>query len=331
MTATKRSIGGGNEGEGGPLSDAAVISKPNPNSGRAQSDYRTRANASEQLPTSIASVADADESSVHQYTLIAEFNDYLFCRLLTTVNGVETVGESNYIVAKPGLFRKTEVDTDGEEVNGEIVTYAPDGIQGTKERENVEGGYSLFEHIYPSYTLGDRIYAAECEFTGLVNVQLIDLNTAGRSWKSIESGHKYFVIDDLDRDTFDCWEWNPIDKVAIIPDGAPGEDRYLVAKPMILRGSYWHDQQIGGTFYDAGDVDESGSHDYRDAGDNIEFDGIVEHQEIIPEWLDGSTFPNITVIEAEYIETGTGAYRNEIQAYWQDKNVGAHAFAEKFE
>ena len=304
-------------------SDATTLNLPDVHEGRSQSDYGARPETSEAIDPVNLPTSTTEQDPGRQFKILIDLDEMLVCHeLYKDSNGDEEEGDIFFYIAKPIELRKSTFDTDGDpNDDGFIVSLVSSG-----RRSKEANGYTLYQVVSPAYSIGSSVYAVAIENSGVSGATFIDINNDARHWVNEEPAHRYFIIDDLDRDTFDCWEWDPVTKTAIIPDGAPSDERYLVAKVPILRGTSWDQQTIDGITYDAGTVTESNSHDYREADDG----STTEDQEIIPVWLEGSTFPNITVIEAEFIETGTGAYRDGVQALWQDKNSGGHAFSEKY-
>lgn len=331
-----RNLGYGNDGRGGPGGDAAIINTTNPNLSRSQTTQSSPPTPPAPLPIANASVATADEFPVAQYLFQGEFEEYLIVHLLTVdaTTGDEVEGGTNITVAKPPQFRKSTIDTDGDEVNGEIVTYAPDelnNVQGSRKREfDSNGGpVILLEKIDPPYLPEDRIFAAESQSTGVTGVTFLDGNIQARRWVNIEPAFKYFQITNVDKDVFRCQEWD-----FALNAGAGGQkldaqgvllDEVLVAKQHDLRGSTWAGQTIDGIDYAVdGGGGEDDPHADRIGTDTAPFPDETEEQEVLPRWVNDAS-----IIRATYMVAGTGAFRGGVQAMW-DTGDTSRAFAEKF-
>jgi len=331
-----RNLGYGNDGRGGPGGDAAPISKPNPNDSRGQSPQSSPPTIPAKLPITNFTVVSDDDFSVAQFVFQGQFDEFVIGHAITETGGVEVESGSNVTIAKPPQFRKSVVDTGGVEVNGEIVTYAPDEtgkLQGTRKREFESNGtvITVIEKIDPPYFSGDRCYVAESQTTGISGISLIDINVQARRWKDIELDHKYFQITDVNRDTYTCQEWDFETNAQKLNAQSVLLDAVEVAKPHDLRGSTWDFTLNGSTLiegkqYDVdGGTAETDSFNARNGLDEAPNPDETEDQEVLPRWL-----VDVTIIRAAYIPNGTGAQLAGVQSVWQDTNDGGRAFAEKF-
>ena len=355
MAATTRNKGYGNDGKGGPVTDSSLGEFPNPNAGRTKGAQDSPPTTSVALPIVNATVAVGDEFSLGQYLFQGEFNELIVCHtLIEDEEGVETEGGRNVNIVKPPQFRKSVVDTAGEEVNGEIVTYAPDetgNLQGTRKREFEANGGTLIllERIDPPYLPDERIYAAEAQATGVTGLTLLAQNMQARRWKNILPAERYFQIAEINKDTFWGQEWDFATNAQKVDAEAVLLPRELIAKPHLMRGSVWDGVVVVPPAPDSDTVDsftanvnddvgvlpdpEENEYTIREVIINPESgQNTTEDQDVIPRW-----YPAITIIRAEPSELGTGAFRTipgdpagAVQAIWQDRNDGAHAFAEKF-
>lgn len=300
-------------------------------------------------------------TDVAKYIFKSALNDTISCNVVSIVEQDEVESGTRVNIAKPPHIRST-VDTDGEEVNGEIITYAPDELlnqQGTRKREFESNGgtVTLFEKIDPPYTADETIIAASVQASGVAGIRFQDLNVQARRWVNIEPRYKYFVIRSIHRDVFQCYEWDFTRNDApwkqggpkLKPDGVTLVDDVDVAKPTNLKGTRWSnaappagvgtEENPDGVEYvvDGSTDDNDGEHNARIATRDSDNPNTVENQEITPPWFDLDTIGInnakafwSTVIRAVRVDEGTGAFRNGIQAIWQDTNDGGHAFAEKF-
>jgi hypothetical protein len=306
-------------------SDATALSLPDVTEGRAQIDYGTRPNSEAFDPVLLGlGLLDTPPGRLFQIALVLD--DYIIGYEVTyDVDGEEVIDDANLtIIVKPPTLRKSEYDTDGEtDSDGFIVT----GVTGQRRsREDVVGGFTVYETIQPAYTTGERIHAIETDASGIPGINLIDINNDGRTWEPEEPDVQYFVIDEVDKDTFNCYVWNQRTKVAVIPEDS---STILIAKPVELQGTVWDGKTINGIDYDVnGGSTEADPFTTRDASDGNSANDEI--QDITPVWRSNTSGDDITVIQARYVPTGTGAYRNGEQSVWQDMNNGGHAFALRF-
>ena len=121
---TVRNIGGGNEGGGGPLSDAALLDTTNRNSNRSQADYGVRRTISPALPIIDPTTTTADDFSTSQYTFQSVFDD----RILVHTLDANGEGTTNIQVAKPfelRVFLEDQTLADGTVISRVSASLAP--------------------------------------------------------------------------------------------------------------------------------------------------------------------------------------------------------------
>ena len=306
-----RNIGGGNEGEGGPLSDAASLDVTNRNDNRSEADYGLRPNVVESLPIRNPTTTTADDFSTSQFLFQAELDDRI------TVHSFDANGEGtvNIIIAKPGELRVT-ID-DKVLADGTVISRV-----SANRRKITKGTLEYFEVVSPAYALDDLIYASITPATGIVGVTLIDLNTAARRWVPEEPKEQWFIVLDVNKDSLSCRRWDWATGAAIIPD--PDTGPIDVAKPIELRGTEWEGLVIAGVTYASTDgTAEVDGHITRNGDDGA----TDENQEIIPVYQEGVTTGS--KILGERSDTGTGAIRSAVELLWQDKNQGARAWSQE--
>lgn len=312
MTAVKRSIGGGNEGEGGPLGDAAPISKPNPNTGRAQTDNGVAPNVNETLPTTQAEATLDDDFTVAQFIFQAEFDDVLVAHAFDSA-GNEV--DENVFIAKPPALRVSIYEL--------IDGITKEGVPG--RRKILVGTLERFEILTQPYAVGDLIYGATSLTTGITGVARIDLNVDARYWIDEEPDEQWFIVIDTFKDVLQCRVWDWTSGAAVLPDPLDPnpEDPILVAKIAELRGSEWVGQTIAGVTYAViGGTAETDPHNERNGDDGA---GTDEDQEIIPVYLESLTTGYKFL--AKRCNIGTGAFHAGVESLWQAQ--GPNAWSKK--
>lgn len=310
MTAIQRNIGGGNEGEGGPLGDAASLDTTNRNDNRTQADYGIRPTVSEELPITPPTTSTAEDFSTSQYSFQTELDNSILAHSLDN-NGEGTV---NIQIAKPpelrvSIYERTLAD-------GTVITKESAG-----RRKLLKGTLERFEVIDRAYIKGDLIYAVVTPASGVSGVTLLDLNIDARRWINEEPTEQWFIVIEVNKDTLECRVWDWATGAAVLPD--PFEEdpgTITVAKPVDIRGSEWVGLTLAGVAYTSTDgTTETDGHTTRQG-----IGTVTEQQEIIPPYLEGVIIGS--KIKATRCDVGTGAFRNGIEALWQEH--GARAFSE---
>lgn len=314
---------GGPGGSGGPLGDAASLNIPDVTEGRNQIDYGTRNENNEAFTPANIRTTNTDSLETIKVIFQAQLDDLLLVKQ-SEDDDVFT------IIAKPPLLRKSEFDTEGEEnESGEILAYIGNGI-----RTKIVNGIEIQEEIYPSYVIGEDLFAFQVEDSGVTSINLQEINMGARRWEDRTPKTKYFRVLNIDRDTYDCREWD-----WLLNNGSGGEkvdaegnpvDETVIAKPVEIRGTFWDFTLNGGNEilniqYDV----QGGSEEGDSFTSRLSQNGTVEEDEdqiIIPPFATG-----VTIIRADYVPEGTGAYREGTQAIWQDCNDAGRAFALEFE
>ncbi len=281
--------------------------------GRTEADYGTRPDFIEAFPPTRLASSGLDLNPGRQFQVISIADEIIFANEVTLDEGVEVIGASIVFIAKPIDLRKSTYDGT---VDSDGFTLA--SVTASR-RSLIKNNLTLFEIIFPAYNVNDRIFAIESEGTGVTGITFLDLNNSSRVWINEEPRYKYFQIVDTDKDTHDCREWDFATNAQKIDSEGVLLPEVLVAKIHDLRGSTWAGNTIAGVAYTSTDgTGEGDGHETRQGVGTV-----TEQQLIIPEYLN-----NVTIIRASFVEIGTGAFRNSIQAIWEE--TSARAFSKAF-
>jgi hypothetical protein len=318
MTATQRNIGGGNEGEGGPLGDAAVIDTTNRNSNRGQADYGVAPTRSAPLPIIEPATTTADDFASSQYVFQGELND----RILVHTFDLDGEGTTNIQIAKPQELRVSVDDVVLED--GTIISR-----DNVNRRKITKGTLIRYEVISPPYTLNDLIYGSKVPTTGVAGVTLIDQNNDARRWVDEEPDEQWFVVLDVYKDVLVCrvWDWSTGEAIEPDPLDPNPDGPILVAKPYELRATTWlGTHPITGVIYTSpGNTVETDPYDTRVADNDA---GVIENQLIIPVYHQNVV--NGSIIKATRCNQGTGSFHNSVESLWQAHDH-SRAWAKEFE
>jgi hypothetical protein len=335
----QRNRGFGKDGRGGLIADSQVGSFPGANDARNLSTQGSKPTPPAVLPITTAGTTNEVLTDVAKYIFKSAVDNTISCNVVSIVDQDEVESGTRVNIAKPVHLRKQEVDTDGEEVNGEIVTYAPDellNLQGTRKREFESNGgtVTIFEKVDPPYTADETIFAANVQATGVAGIRFQDLNVQARRWVNIEPTQKYFAVELIHRDTLKCVEWDYATKAPKLGSNGVVLPSVEVAKAHSLRGTIWSSVHNGGSENPDGvdyTTDGTGDTDTDEHKDRFaDDDSNTEDQEVIPPWFNTGNGVWVTVIRAVRVDAGTGAFFDGAQSIWQDTNDDGRAFTVKF-
>lgn len=223
-------VGGGQRGEGGPLSDAADSLPTNPATARSQVDYSIGTKLDVDKVDELILSTDS-QYETNQYEVIGEAGDFLTCfpvRQGERVGGVVTVSKAP--------------DHQSSRFDGETIGNLTYDYLTTNRRivTNSLTGEIQHEVISPPYRTGEIIYATKSITADDNGSLLVDLNAAGRCW--VPYAPRQVIIKTIQDDYLEC---KPFENGA--EDSSA--DTIYVARPFTLRRTPWDGQTVAGVSY----------------------------------------------------------------------------------